>query len=180
MCKEAHNWQPKLTIHAESQWTQISNDILTVWKYCQLFTHELNTKIHSKTPFKLMGRKIPDTSSSRYGMWTPSNTPIPRPTSLSTPNGFQIRSAILSQYTLRTERQTDRRWARREVCANSRLRSIYRAFQKNGQPNLFFFVITSVRVHRFYSFFHCYNKKITAHKIQVISATSPLLWCHFT
>jgi len=38
----------------------------------------------------------------------PSNTPIPRPTPLTTWNGIRIRSAILSQYTFLTDRQTDR------------------------------------------------------------------------
>ena len=43
----------------------------------------------------------------------PSNTPIPRPTPLTTPNGIQIQAAVLPQYTLRhadrpTDRQSDR------------------------------------------------------------------------
>ena len=37
----------------------------------------------------------------------PSNTPISRPTPLTTPNGIQIQSAILPQYTFRTDRPTD-------------------------------------------------------------------------
>ena len=32
----------------------------------------------------------------------PSNTPIPRPTPFTTPNGIQIQSAVLPQYTFRT------------------------------------------------------------------------------
>jgi len=36
-----------------------------------------------------------------------SNTPIPRPTPVTTPNGIRIQSAILSQYTFRTNTQTD-------------------------------------------------------------------------
>jgi len=36
---------------------------------------------------------------------TPSNTPISQTTSLTTPNHIQIQSAVLPQYTLRTDRQ---------------------------------------------------------------------------
>jgi len=49
----------------------------------------------------------------------PSNTPMPRPTPLTTPNGIWIHSAVLPQYTFRTDRQTDQptdRWSRRETC----------------------------------------------------------------
>jgi len=37
-----------------------------------------------------------------------SNTPIPRPTPLTTPNGIRINSAVLPQYTFQTDRQTNR------------------------------------------------------------------------
>ena len=54
----------------------------------------------------------------------PSNTPIPRLTPLTTPNGIQICSAVLPQYTFRTDRHThadgltDRSvtWALRLLC----------------------------------------------------------------
>ena len=77
-----------------------SVDILSVWKYCQLFTHESNTSLFKKTPEKR--------HSNQWG--TPSNTPIPRPTPLTTPNGIQIQSAVFPQFTHRgqTDRQTDR------------------------------------------------------------------------
>jgi len=55
----------------------------------------------------------------------PSNTSIPQPTPLTTPNDIQIQSAVLPQYILRTDRQTDT-GARRQLCSNSRLRSIDR------------------------------------------------------
>jgi len=82
---------------------------------------------------------------------THSNTPIPRPTPPTTPNGIQIQSAVLPQFTYRTDkrfdrptdRQTDRqtdgrtdgetdrqtdkktdRWDSRQVCKNIRLHSI--------------------------------------------------------
>jgi len=38
----------------------------------------------------------------------PSNTPISRPTPLTTPNGIQVQSAVLPQYTIWTNRQTVR------------------------------------------------------------------------
>ena len=38
----------------------------------------------------------------------PSNTPIPRPIPLTNPNGIQIQSAVLPQYTFRNNTQTDR------------------------------------------------------------------------
>jgi len=43
-------------------------------------------------------------SPSPWGMWTPSNTTIPRPTPLTIPNGIRIQSAMLPQYTFRTHR----------------------------------------------------------------------------
>ena len=60
-----------------------------------------------------------------------SNTPIPRPNPLTTPNGIWIQSTVLPQYALRTDSPTewltDRpidRWARRQVCTTTCLRSI--------------------------------------------------------
>ena len=53
----------------------------------------------------------------------PSGTPIPRPTLLITPYGIQIQSAVLSQYILRIDRQTDTcDW--RQVCTKTCLRCI--------------------------------------------------------
>ena len=37
----------------------------------------------------------------------PSNTPIPRPTPLTVPNGIRIQSVVLPQYTFRTYQPTD-------------------------------------------------------------------------
>jgi len=51
-----------------------------------------------------------------------SNTPIRRPTSLTTQNGIHIQSAVLPQYTFRTDRQTDTqtdRWDRWQVNKNT-------------------------------------------------------------
>jgi len=50
----------------------------------------------------------------------PSDTRIPRLTPLITPNDIHIQSAILPQYTFWTDRQ-----ARREVCKNTHLCSIW-------------------------------------------------------
>jgi len=49
----------------------------------------------------------PKTAPSLRRSPPPSNTPIPRLTQLTTPNGIRIQSAVLPQYTLRTDRQTD-------------------------------------------------------------------------
>jgi len=37
-----------------------------------------------------------------------SNTSIPRPTPFTAPNGIRIQLVVMSQYTLRSDRQTDR------------------------------------------------------------------------
>jgi len=42
-------------------------------------------------------------------IFTPSNIGLPIPqTPLTTPNGIQVQSAVLPQYTLRTDRPSDR------------------------------------------------------------------------
>jgi len=38
----------------------------------------------------------------------PSNTPVPRPTPLTSPNSIHIQSAVLPQYTIHTDRPADR------------------------------------------------------------------------
>ena len=50
---------------------------------------------------------------------TPSNTPIPRPTPFTIPNGIRIQSAVLPQYTFRTDRQTDRQCRENEVLVST-------------------------------------------------------------
>ena len=59
---------------------------------------------------------IPKTAPSM--ITTPSTKPIPRPNPLITPNGIWIQSAVLPQYSFRTDRQMDR-WSRRQVYSNS-------------------------------------------------------------
>jgi len=47
----------------------------------------------------------PKTAPSHSTITTPSNTPIPCPTPLTTPNGIRIQSAVLPQCTFRTHTQ---------------------------------------------------------------------------
>jgi len=79
-------------------------------------------KIHPKfTP-----QIHPKTAPSPLPITTPSNTPILRPTPLTTPNDIRIQLAVLPQYTLQTDRPTDRqtdgpgkcsvKWAPRLLC----------------------------------------------------------------
>jgi len=70
------------------------------------FSHNYATK----SPLVTMGRPkfTPKTAPSPSTITNPSITPIPWPTPLTTPNGIRIQSAILPQYTLRTDRPTDR------------------------------------------------------------------------
>ena len=82
----------------------------------------------------MMGRPkfSPKTVPSPSTITTPSNTPIPRPTPLTIPNGSRIQSAILPQYTFRTDRETDRptdrqMGYRRQARNMSRLRSLDRS-----------------------------------------------------
>jgi len=54
----------------------------------------------------------------------PSNTPMAQLTSLTTPNGIQIQSAVLPQYTCWTDRQNDRltnRWDWQQLCKSTHL-----------------------------------------------------------
>jgi len=83
--------------------------ILSMRKYCQLFTHESNTFLLKICHSNHWKRQPPKTPSSPWGTWTPSNTPIPRPTPLTTPNSMWIQSAVFPQYiTFRKDKHTDR------------------------------------------------------------------------
>jgi len=55
---------------------------------------------------KQWANKIPTLSLGARGL--PSNTAMPPPTPLTTPNSIRIHSAVLPQNTFRTDRQTDR------------------------------------------------------------------------
>jgi len=89
-----------LTKSSESQWKDVSNDILSIQKYCQLFRQASNTLLLNNTPFKLMGRKLPKTSQTPLSLtacWPPSNTPMPGTTTLATPNDSPISSCTSAQ-----------------------------------------------------------------------------------
>ena len=64
----------------------------------------------AKSPLVPVGRPrfTPKTAPFPSTITTPSNTPITRPTPLITLNGIRIHSAVLPQYTFRTDRHTDR------------------------------------------------------------------------
>jgi len=77
-----------------------SNDVLSAWKYYQLFTHESNTFLLNKYAIETNGAFTPTKLPLPLGVRepvTPSNTPIPRPTPLTVPNGIRIELAILPQ-----------------------------------------------------------------------------------
>jgi len=59
-------------------------------------------------PFKATGMKNPPNLPFTLEHLDCTNTPIPRLTPLTTPNGIRIQSAILPQYTFWTERQSDK------------------------------------------------------------------------
>ena len=59
----------------------------------------------------LPGFRVPSRCGGRSSWRSPlpSNTSIPQLTPFTTPNGIRIQSAVLPQYTFRTDRQTDRK-----------------------------------------------------------------------
>jgi len=87
---------------------------LVVREYCKLFTHESNTflgKQYVILPTQTNGDANAEKSPKKIPLETrgpQSNTWMPRLTPLTTPNGIWIKSAVLPQYTLWTQRQTDR------------------------------------------------------------------------
>jgi len=76
--------------------------------------HALPHNYATKSPLVTMERPnfTSKTVPSLSTITTPSNTPIHRPTPLTTPNDIRIQSAVLPQYTLRNDRPTDR-WSMR-------------------------------------------------------------------
>ena len=67
--------------------------------------HSRTTTQHSPTGYNGTHQIHPKTAPSPQRS---SNTPIFRPTPLTTLNGIRIRSAVLPQYTIRTDRPTHR------------------------------------------------------------------------
>jgi len=89
-----------LTVSSESQWNVDSNDILSIWKYCQLLTHESNTFLLENAPLKPLGQwgqTTPATAPSPWGLWTTSSTSMPGSTPLTTPNDSLISSCTSAQ-----------------------------------------------------------------------------------
>ena len=107
-------------VEGKGQLTDVSNDILSVQKYCQLFMHESNTKIHSKYHSNQWGEKIP-IPPYPLGDADPHLIHL----SLDRPHSpCQTASRSKQPFCHSTaSRQTNRR-ARRQACINSRLRSI--------------------------------------------------------
>jgi len=70
--------------------------------------HALPHNYATKAPLVTMLRSkfTPQNTPCPSTITTPSNTPIPRPTVLTIPNGIRIQPAVLPQYTLLTDRQT--------------------------------------------------------------------------
>ena len=94
---------------SESQWKDVSSDILSIGNsvnfshtslihFCSIMCHWLQKDVPNSTSKQpLLLWQLPPLS----------NTPIPWPILLTFPNGIQIQSAVMPQYTLRTHRPTD-------------------------------------------------------------------------
>jgi len=86
-----------LTVSSESQRNNDSSDILSIWKQCQLFTHELNTFLLKNTSVKPLGQwgqTIPETALPLEGeaRGAPSSTSMTGPTPFTTPKDSSIGS----------------------------------------------------------------------------------------
>jgi len=96
-------WTPIYYTHAVTNLTHLLQRQLDRWTHFRTTTQQSPHWLQwdaqnspSKLPFRL--RRSPP----------PSNTPIPRPTTLTIPNGIRIKSAVLPQYTFLTDTHTDR------------------------------------------------------------------------
>jgi len=129
--KQAHTWQRRYRRHDDValkvvawrfcltwflremtvSFLQISRKLkIQSWNW--LYFRKANKKTYGNTPveyisvkntpFKPMVPKNPQTSPSSWGTWIPSNELTP----FTTPNGIRIQSAVLPQYTFRTDRPT--------------------------------------------------------------------------
>ena len=122
-CKPPFDLEPDKS--SESQQNNISNNILSIRKYCQFFTHDLNTFLGKQyvilpiqTNWDANAEKSQKEPLLLQARGLPSNTSMPGPSPLTTPNGVEIKSAVLPQYTLQTDRPTDRPTHRQTVQAN--------------------------------------------------------------
>jgi len=87
-----------LTISSESQWKDVSKNILSVRKHSQLFTHASNTFLFKNRPLEPLGQwgKQPPNPPS-WGTWTPHNTSVCGPNPPATPNDSSIGSRTSAQ-----------------------------------------------------------------------------------
>ena len=58
------NFDLELTLSSECQWTDVSSDIMSVWTYCQIFTHEWKTCLFKNYAIQSNGNVKPKTSPS--------------------------------------------------------------------------------------------------------------------
>jgi len=107
----------------------ITRNTKVIWEQSCRHSHTENNYA-TKSPSVTMGCPTftPKTAHFYSMISTPSYTPIPRLTPLTTPNGIQIQSAICPQYTLQTDthRQTDRQRHRQRERERERERVFYR------------------------------------------------------
>jgi len=82
-----------LTISSESQRTDVSDDVLSVRQYCELFTHESKTFLFKNTP-----KNAIETNGAKNAQYltfllkdvNPSDISIHQPTPFTTPNDSSI------------------------------------------------------------------------------------------
>ena len=96
----------------------------TSWTICKSFAPRSRPITTPAPHHSFFTGGMPFLPPNQQRQSTPSNTPIPRPTQLTTPNGIRIQSAILPQYTFRTDRLTDAWDTRSKGVFQYRLRSV--------------------------------------------------------
>ena len=81
---------------------------ITYCQYEQVLPKVIWKEPHCKVPISYNGMPqiYPQNCPFHLMITTPSNTPIPRETTLTIPNGNWIQSAVLPQYTFQTHSQT--------------------------------------------------------------------------
>jgi len=120
----------KLTTSSEIQWSGVSNNVLSVTKILSTFTW-VEYKNTVKNALQTSGAKNPKPTLPLRACGLSSKSPIPQMIPLTTPNGIQIQSAVLPQYTLRTDWLTDwptdkqtNTWHWQQICTKSCLHLI--------------------------------------------------------
>ena len=100
-----------MTVSLESQWNVDFNDVWSIWKYYQLLMHESNTFLLKTMPLKplgQLGQTMLKSTPPHKARGPPSSIWMPKLTLLTILNDIRIQSDVLLQYTLRTDRPTDR------------------------------------------------------------------------